>query len=345
MQKQGRTPWLLAAVAVLVLVASACGDDDKKASGAKGSVKVTGSSTVEPISSAAAEAFQAENSDVKIAVTGPGTSDGFKQFCAGEADIADASRPIKEEEVAACAKGKIEYIELKVGFDGMAVLVSPENEVECLNFADLYALLGPESQGVANWSDAADLAKELGSDTELPDQKLDPTGPGEESGTYDSFIEIAFADIAEKRVEDGKLEEDKAETTRANYQSSPNDNTIIQNIEGSKGSLGWVGFAFAEGAGDTVKEVQVSEEPGGKCVAPSAETIADASYPLSRSLYVYVNKAKATEGSAVSAYVDFYLEGLSEFVEAGGYVNLPEDQVTATKAIWTDKTVGTQESS
>ncbi|MEJ7583625.1 MAG: substrate-binding domain-containing protein [Acidimicrobiales bacterium] len=344
MQKSSRIR-LLAVVGVLALLAACGSDDEGGGGGATGKVKVTGSSTVEPISSAAAEAFQGENGDVQIAVSGPGTSDGFKQFCAGEADIADASRPIKEEEITACKDGGIEYIELKVGFDGMSVLTAPDNPLECVNFADLYALLGPESEDVDQWSKAADLATELGSDTEFPDLKLDPTGPGEESGTYDSFIEIAFADIAEKRVEEGKLDEAKVETTRANYQSSPNDNTIIQNIEGSDGSLGWVGFAFAEDAGDAVKELQVSAEPGGECVAPDAETIADASYPLSRSLYIYVDKAKATEGSAVTAFVDFYLESLPEFVEAGGYVNLPEDQVAATNKTWTDKKVGTQEAS
>jgi phosphate transport system substrate-binding protein len=346
MHTKGRWTLLLAILSVFALLASACGDDDESGSGGgdlSGTIAVSGSSTVEPISSAAAETFSEENSGIDISVEGPGTGDGFEAFCAGETDISDASRPIDEEEVTACEEGGIEFIELKVGFDGISVLTSPDNDIECLNFADLYALIGPESQGFEQWADAQALATELGSDTQLPDLPLELTGPGEESGTYDSFIEIAFGDIAEARLEEGKIAEDQAETTRPDYNSSPNDNTIISNVEGSEGSLGWVGFSFAEAAGDTVKEVPVSEEPGGECMEPSAEAIADGSYPLSRSLYIYVNKAKAEENEALTAFVDFYLEGLTEFVEGGGYVALPEDQASETMSTWEDKTVGTEE--
>ena len=182
-----------------------------------------------------------------ISVEGPGTGDGFKKFCAGETDISDASRPIEEEEIAECEKAGIEFIELKIAFDGISVLTAPDNPVECLSFADLYALIGPEAEGFGKWTDATELAAELGSDTEFPDENLDLTGPGEESGTYDSFIEIAFGDIAEARLEEGKITEDQAETTRPDYQASANDNTIIQNIEGSSGSLGWVGLRLRRG--------------------------------------------------------------------------------------------------
>ncbi len=351
MHTKGRWTLLLAILSVFALLASACGDDDDDAGGGggggngdlSGTVAVSGSSTVEPISSAAAEAFAEENGGVDISVEGPGTGDGFEAFCAGETDISDASRPIDKEEIAACEEAGIEFIELKVGFDGIAVLTSPDNPLECLSFADLYALIGPESQGFEQWTDAQELATELGADTEFPDLPLELTGPGEESGTYDSFIEIALADIAEARLEEGAITEDQVETTRPDYNSSPNDNTIISNIEGSEGSLGWVGFSFAEAAGDSVKAMAVSEEPGGECVEASSETISDGSYPLSRSLYIYVNKAKAEENEALSAFVDFYLEGLTEFVEGGGYVALPEDQVSETTSAWEDKTVGTRE--
>jgi phosphate transport system substrate-binding protein len=343
MHTKRRWTWLLAIVAVTTLLAAACGDDDGgSGGGATGTVSVSGSSTVEPISSAAAEVFIEENGDVEISVEGPGTGDGFKKFCAGETDVSDASRPIDEEEIAECEKGGIEFIELKIAFDGMSVLTAPDNSVECLSFADLYALIGPEAEGFGKWTDATDLAAELGSDTQFPDENLDLTGPGEESGTYDSFIEIAFGDIAEARLEEGKITEEQAETTRPDYQASANDNTIIQNIEGSNGSLGWVGFAFAESAGDQVKEVGVSAEPGGECIEPSAETIADGTYPLSRSLYIYVDKAKAESNEAVAAYVDFYLEDLTEFVEGSGYVPLPEEQVAQTQKTWDDRTAGTQ---
>ena len=331
-------------LACLSLVAAACGDDDDGGTGGGngggGSVTVTGSSTVEPISSAAAEVFS-EETGTGIDVEGPGTGDGFQKFCAGDADVADASRPISAEEVTACQGSGVEYIELKVAIDGITVLTNPNNEVECLSFADLYALIGPESQGVDNWSGAQELATELGSDTQLPDQPLTITGPGEESGTYDSFIEIAFGDVAEARVEAGAISEDDAETTRPDYTASANDNTIIQGISEDDGSLGWVGFSYAEEAGEDVKEIPMTAEPGGECVEPTAETIRAGDYPLARDLYIYVNATNAKENQAVADYVDFYLEGLNEFVQETGYVTLPEDAVSATRTTWEDRKTGT----
>jgi phosphate transport system substrate-binding protein len=343
----------LALLLPLLLLAAACGDgendsgsgtsEDGGGESVSGEVDVTGSSTVEPISTAVAELFQEENGDVTVNVDGPGTGDGFEQFCNGDADITDASRAIEQEEADACQQNGVEYIELKVGFDGLSVLTNPANEdVTCLTFADLYALVGPESEGVGNWSDAQALATELGSTTELPDASLDITAPGEESGTYDSFIELALGDIAEERVAAGSISEDQAETTRPDYQASADDNVIIEGIEGSDTSLGWVGFAFAENAGDQVKEIEV--DGGDGCVAPSADAIADGSYPLSRPLFIYVNKAEAEDNAAVAAYVDFYLseEGITS-VEEVGYVALPDDQLSDTTTAWEDRTPGTRE--
>jgi phosphate transport system substrate-binding protein len=331
---QRRVAWL-SIILSLGLVAAACGgDDDDTGSGnggdegASGEINISGSSTVEPISSLAAEAFMTDNGDVSIAVDGPGTGDGFELFCQGETDISDASRAIDEEEAAACAEAGIEYTELRIAYDGMAVLTSANNDqVECLNLADLYALIGPESEGFGNWSDGQAIATELGSDTELPDAELALTGPGSESGTYDSFVELALDDFsAERGQEEG--------TSRTDYASSADDNTIISNIEASDTSLGWVGFAYAEEAGDAVTEIPVAAEPGGECVEPSAETISDESYPLSRPLFIYVNNAAAAENTALSSFVTFYLENLTEFVEEGGYVPMPDDQVAETTSAW-----------
>jgi len=336
--KQGRLAWLSVILAFGVVVAACGGDDDdadadtgtEDGSGASGSINVSGSSTVEPISSLAAEAFMGEGADVDIAVDGPGTGDGFELFCAGDVEITDASRAIDEEEIAACEASGVPYVELQIAYDGMAVMTSVDNDqVECVNFADLYALIGPEAEGFANWSDGAEIAGELGSTTELPDEELALTGPGTESGTYDSFVEIALEDFAEERGQEP--------TTRSDYASSSDDNTIIANIEASPTSLGWVGFAFAEQAGDTVRELAVSAEPGGDCVEPSAETISDGSYPLSRPLFIYVNAANAEENAALAEFVDFYLENLTEFVEEGGYVTMPDDQVEATTTAWSDR--------
>jgi phosphate transport system substrate-binding protein len=294
-----------------------------------GQVFVTGSSTVEPISSGVAEAFKAANPDFLYTVEGPGTGDGFQKFCAGEADIADASRAISDEEIALCEGAGIDYVELKVAIDGLSVLTSVNNTaVTCLSFADLYALIGPESTGFANWTDAQALAAELGSSTVFPDGELVITGPGEESGTFDSFVELAFGDIAEERGQE--------ETTRPDYTASPNDNAIIEGIAGSDTSLGWVGFAFAEENKDTVHEIAVAEEVNGECVAPTEASISDNSYPLSRDLYIYVNTAKAAENASVAAFVDFYLADgtISSVLETVPYVNLAPEALAETQAAW-----------
>jgi phosphate transport system substrate-binding protein len=298
--------------------------------GVTGSITVSGSSTVEPISTGVAELFKETNPDFQWSIEGPGTGDGFKRFCAGETDISDASRPIKTEEKDACAAAGIEFVELKIAYDGITVMTNPANDaISCLSFPDLYALIGPESQGFTKWSDGAAIATELGSNTVLPAADLAITGPGEESGTYDTFIELALAKIAESRGQDPKV-------TRPDYQASPNDNVIIEGIAGSPTSLGWVGFAFAEENADKVKEVAVAKEANGTCVTPSPETISDGSYPLSRPLFIYVNKAKAMENPAVAAWVDFYLApGTIETVlKDVPYVNLPASELDATRAAW-----------
>jgi phosphate transport system substrate-binding protein len=300
-----------------------------------GSILVSGSSTVEPISTGVAEAFKEANPDFNFTVEGPGTGDGFKKFCAGETDVSDASRKIKDEEAAACASAGIEYVELKIAYDGMSVLTSPNNTaVSCLSFADLYALVGPESTGFAKWSDGAALARELGSNTVLPDADLSITGPGEESGTYDSFVELALDGIAKTR---NQIPEGQSHTaTRPDYTASANDNAIIDGISGSDTSLGWVGFAFAEENKDKVMELGVAKDVNGTCVTPSVETISDGSYPLSRSLYLYVNKAKAAANPAVTAWVDYYLADgtIATVLETVPYVNLPADLLAQTRAAW-----------
>ena len=300
------------------------------AGGVSGAVTVSGSSTVEPISTGVAELLKQASPDFNYTIEGPGTGDGFKRFCAGETDISDASRKIKDAEAEACKAAGIEYTELKIAFDGLTVMTNPANDaIACLSFADLYALLGPESTGFDTWAKGAAIAKELGSNTVLPDAPLVITGPGEESGTFDSFVELALAKTAEAR---GK----KGETTRPDYTASANDNAIIEGVAGSDTSLGWVGFAFAQENTDKIKEVAVSKEPNGTCVAPTETTIGDGTYPLSRSLYIYVNKAKAATNPAVVGYVDYYLADgtISSVLETVPYVNLPAADLAASRSTW-----------
>jgi phosphate transport system substrate-binding protein len=294
-----------------------------------GKIFVSGSSTVEPISSGVAQLLKDANPGFDFTVEGPGTGDGFKKFCAGETDISDASRPIKDEEAAACKDAGVEYVELKVAIDGISMLTSVNNTaVACLSFADIYALVGPESTGFAKWSDGAAIAKELGSNTTLPDAPLFVTGPGEESGTFDSFVELVIAKIAEPRGQDA--------TTRPDYTASANDNAIIEGIAGSDTSLGWVGFAFAEENLDKVRLINVAEDANGTCVEPTAETIASGEYPIARDLFIYVNKAKAEENPAVVSYVDFYLADgtIAKVLETVPYVNLPAEALAASRSAW-----------
>jgi len=293
-----------------------------------GEVFVSGSSTVEPISVLVAElADSLSDGELAVSVEGPGTGDGFAKFCEGEADIADASRPIKDEEAQICADAGIEFVELAVAIDGLTVATSPANAaVECLDTAALYALLGPESEGFANWTDAIALATELGSTTlALPDAPLDITGPGVESGTYDSLVEFVAKPFAKDRGQENKF--------RSDYTQSANDNLIVEGIEDSDSSLGWVGYAFYEVEQERLSAIAVDGGEG--CVAPTPETIADGSYPFSRTLYIYVSKTAMADNPAVTSFVDIYLseEGLAQVSEAG-YVALNDEALKTTLDTW-----------
>jgi ABC-type phosphate transport system substrate-binding protein len=210
---------------------------------------------------------------------------------------------------------------------------SASNVPECLDIPALYALTGPESTGFANWSDATELADTVGSayGADFPDEPLTITGPGEESGTYDTFVEFVVADIAEAQG----LPEEEA-VLRPDYTASANDNVIVEGIEGSDGSLGWVGFAYAEEAGDGVRELEIAGEDG-TCVGPSIETISDGSYPLSRPLFIYVNADNAESNPALKAFVDYYTgDGGYQAVADAGYVQMTEDDFATSIAAWED---------
>ena len=330
---------VMAGILSLSLLAAACGGDDTNtggggggAAGLTGTITASGSSTVQPITDLVAELYAEQNPDVQVSVDGPGTSDGFVLFCDGETDVQDASRPIEPEEIKACKKNGIDYVELEVALDGLTVMTNAENSaVECLNNGDLYALFGPESEGFQTWSDANALAAKVGGNGGFPDAPLEITAPGEESGTYDAFIDLAG--IEDTALEQG-LSEDDAAALRKDYQASPNDNVILQAMEGTPSALGFVGFAFAEEGGDTIREIPI--DGGDGCVGPTTETVADGSYPLSRSLYIYVDKAKLQSNPALRAFVDMYVsdEGLNTAVQEVGYIPIPAERQGETRATW-----------
>ena len=295
-----------------------------------GTIVISGSSTVEPLSTRVKDLYNEQHPNVAISVDGPGTGDGFALFCAGETDISDASRAIDEEEIQACADNGVEYVELKVAIDGLSVITSAANDtLECLSFADIYALVGPESTGFDNWSDAQAIATELGSSTTLPDAPLTITAPGEESGTYDSFVEIVIEEFNEDRGQEAQ--------TRPDYQTSPNDNVIIDGVSGTPDNtttLGWVGFAFIEENLDRIKPFQI--DGGAGCVEPTAETVASGDYPIARDLYIYVNKTRAETNPALASFVDFYVADgtIEQALETVGYVALDEAAFGETQAAW-----------
>ncbi len=313
-----------------------------------GELFISGSSTVEPISIAVGDAFANLNPDVAVTVQGPGTGDGFAQFCAGETDVSDASRPIKAEEAEACAANGIEFIELQVAVDGLSVITSAQNEaVECLSFVDLYALLGPDATGVNNWADATGAADEIAAtvtslgavNTPYPDAELTVTAPGEESGTFDSFVEIVIESVGgELGVEDANV--------RPDYTASPNDNVIIEGISANPTSLGWVGFAFVEENLDVIKPLAIDGGEG--CVEPTPETIASGEFPIARGLYIYASVPALESNPALEPFIDYYVNsGITELVGTGDgqvpYVPLSAELLAETQRVWEARETGTRE--
>jgi len=343
---------VVALFAAFGMLAASCGDDSDAPSssasssaesssdpdgGLSGSLMITGSSTVEPVTNLLAEAFSELHPDVAFSVSGPGSGDGHKAACAGEVPIWNSSRQIKDKEIDCLQEKGIDFIEFRVGIDGISAITSVENDaIECLNFADLYSLVGVEATGFSKWSDANNLNAEIGGTGPFPEADLEIFAPGEESGTFDSFIEIALEDVWEERAEAGEADANYA--VRPDYNASANDNVIIDGISGNKYSLGWVGFAFADEARDEVKLLEV--DGGDGCVAPSPATIADASFPIARFLYTYVDVAQADD-PAVKGFIEFMLsdEGQKYVVDAG-YVNLADSDLAQARDNWMNKTTG-----
>jgi len=310
-------------------------------------VFISGSSTVEPITSLIAELYAEEAPDATIRVDGPGTGDGFQLFCNGETDASDASRPIDEEEVTACEGSGVEYTELLVGIDGLTVVANNESKLKCLSFNDLYAIFGPESGGgEVDLADASALATELGGSKSPKKGTVEKFTPGAESGTYDSFIEIGYQDIMDTRLEEGSIPADKVGTNDEGEQevtepllaagTFPNDNEIVKRVEGAENGIGFFGFAYYQENKGDLKAVAIENPETGKCVKPTAKTIRTGTYPIARPLFIYPNNAKVSEKPTFKEFMDFYItkKNLTGTVEQAGYVPASSSQIQETIDAW-----------
>lgn len=304
MMLRGHKPVWAAALACLVIVSAlGCGKSDANSGTVgdtlSGRVRIDGSSTVYPISEAVAEEFRSAQPNVQVTVGFSGTGGGMKKFVAGEIDLCDASRKIKDKEAQACKEQGVDFIELEVAFDGLAVVVHPENDwCDCLTVAKLKELWRPES-GVKKWSDL---------DAQWPDEEITLFGPGTDSGTFDYFTKAIVG-------------EEKA--SRADYTASEDDNVLVTGVQSDRYSLGYFGYAYYAENKNKLKLVGV--DGGNGCARPSLETVRDNSYaPLSRPLMVYVRMSSLARPE-VAALVDFYLDNAATLAKDVGYVPVSDE--------------------
>lgn len=294
----------IAAVAVVGTVVG-CGGSSSGDSDLSGAIAIDGSSTVAPLSIAAADAFNQNNSGVDIKVGTSGTGGGFEKFCNGTTDISDASRSINDKEKDACQKGNVAFTELRVASDGITVVAKKGTDFgkQCISLDELKAVWEKDSK-INNWS-------QIGAGwNDIP---LKLAGPGDQSGTYDFFNEEVLGEDA------------SGETAQPRqFSSSEDDNVIVTAVEGTEGTMGYFGFTYFEENAETLQAFQLKGD--GECVAPSAEAISADEYPLSRPLFLYVNNASLAKPE-VAAFVRYYLENAVTLAEETQFVPAPQDSL------------------
>jgi phosphate transport system substrate-binding protein len=276
--------------------------NDQSVADLTGQITIDGSSTVYPITEAVAEEFRAEQGGVKVTVGMSGTGGGFKKFAKGETDINNASRLIKDQEKATCVENNIKYIDLKIAFDGLAVLVNKENTwVKDITVAELKKIWEPDAQGkITKWNQIR---------PDWPNQEFHLYGPGVASGTYDYFTEVIVG---------------KSGASRGDFTASEDDNVLVQGIAGDKNALGFFGLAYYEENKEQLKLVGVNNGSG--VVSPTTETVKNGTYaPLSRPIYIYVSD-RAAKRPEIAAFVDFYLKNAASLVPDVGYISLPDEE-------------------
>ncbi|WP_433332904.1 PstS family phosphate ABC transporter substrate-binding protein [Spirillospora sp. CA-294931] len=314
-----RSTYAVTAAVALVAALAACGDSNSDSGGGgsegkdlRGTVKIDGSSTVAPLSTVASELFKEEHGRVQIPVGTSGTGGGFEKFCAGETDISDASRPIKDEEIKACTAKGIKYSEFAVANDALTVVVHKDNTwAKCLTVAQLKKIWEPNSK-VNNWNQI---------DPKFPNQPLKLFGAGTDSGTFDYFTD-------EINGEEGK--------SRKDYQPSEDDNVTVQGVSGSKGGMGYFGFSYFEANASKLKALEI--DGGGGCVAPSVQTAQAGTYkPLSRPLFIYPS-ATALKKPEVLAFVEFFVAKNADIAKRSKFVPLnPAQDAKLKQALTTLK--------
>lgn len=273
-----------------------------------GTIKVDGSSTVFPITEAVAEEFREVQPNVKVTIGVSGTGGGFKKFSRGETNLSNASRPIKEKEIASCLENNIDYLELEVAYDGLAVLVNPQNDwVDSFTVEELKKIWEPSAQGViTKWNQIR---------PEWPDNEIHLFGPGVASGTYDYFTEAIVG---------------KSGSSRGDFTASEDDHVLVQGIAGDKYSLGFFGLAYYAENKDKLTLIGVHN--GEKVVKPTLETVSNGTYsPLSRPLFIYVNSTSVKSEEVIS-FVNFYLDQASDLSTDVGYIPLPAENYLQQKS-------------
>ncbi len=300
----------IASCGLIAIGLAACGDDENEEAGGggdsaaqlSGTIRIDGSSTVAPLSEAAAELFQQQHPDVRVAVGTSGTGGGFEKFCRGETDISDASRQIDDEEKAACEKAGIEFEELAVANDALTVVVNQNNDfAKCLTVEELAKIWRPKNP-VDNWSEVRQG---------FPDREIERFGPGTDSGTFDYFTDAVNGEEGAQTQQYNNVGED--------------DNATVTGVSGTEGAIGYFGYSFfAENEGK-VKALEIENEQG-ECVAPSPAAAQDGSYaPLGRQLFIYPS-GKALQRDEVEAFLRFYIEQNDQIAERSGLIPLTDEQ-------------------
>lgn len=299
---------LVSLIGATALLLTACGSNESSDSALSGTVAIDGSSTVAPLTEAGAAAFTAANPDVEVTVGVSGTTVGFEEFCAGEIELVDASRPINEDEKAACEANGISYDDIVVGNDAITVIVNPDSPLECITIEQLQQIWAEDSTATT-WGDVASV-EGLDIPAAKGDLAISLYGPGETSGTYDFFTEAVNGTPGEIRSDFNSIGEDDAAAVTA--------------VDADPGAMAFVPFSYFNAQGDAVKAVEI--DGGRGCVAPTADNVQDGSYaPFGRPLFIYAS-AQALSQPATLAFLQFMITESQSIAESAGVIPLNRPQ-------------------